>query len=83
MAKAIRKNKAVIDRNRFITEYGTEAMNDNEIADMHKECGDILWQIAGLCSVMGWPLEDVCRENLAKLADRKQRGVIDSNGDNR
>lgn len=83
MAKAIRKGKAVIDRNRFSTERGTESMTEQEITDMRKECGDILWQIAGLCSVMGWSLEDVCRENLAKLADRKQRGVIDSNGDNR
>ncbi len=83
MAKAIRKGKAFIDRNRFITERGADAMSAQEITDMRKEAGDIAWQLAGLCSVMGWSLEDVCRENLAKLADRKQRGVIDSNGDNR
>lgn len=28
-------------------------------------------------------IEEVARENLAKLADRKERGVIDSSGDNR
>ena len=50
---------------------------------MRRECGDIAWQLAGLCHVMGWSLEDVARENLGKLADRKARGVIDSNGDNR
>ncbi|MCI9284349.1 MAG: nucleoside triphosphate pyrophosphohydrolase family protein [Muribaculaceae bacterium] len=83
MAKAIRKGKAIVDNNRFITEHGTETMADNEIADMRKECGDIMWQIAGLCSVMGWPLENVCRENLAKLASRKNRGAIEGSGDNR
>jgi NTP pyrophosphatase (non-canonical NTP hydrolase) len=47
------------------------------------EAGDILWQLSGLCEVMGWRLEDVARGNLEKLASRKRRGVIDGNGDNR
>lgn len=33
----------------------------------------MLWQLAGLCTVMGWDLEDVARENLSKLADRLRR----------
>lgn len=83
MAKAIRKGKAVIDYNHFITEHGTEAMTEQEIHDLKAECGDVCWQIAGLCEVMGWTLEEVCRENLNKLNSRKQRGVIDGSGDNR
>lgn len=83
MAKAIRKGKAVIDRNRFITEYGSDAMTEQEIHDMKAECGDIIWEIAGLCTVMDWTLEEVCLENLAKLASRKERGVICGSGDNR
>lgn len=51
--------------------------------DIQKECGDILWQLAGLCSVMGWSLEDIAQQNLDKLASRKERNVIDGNGDNR
>lgn len=47
------------------------------------EAGDILWQLSGLCRAMGWDLEDVAQGNLDKLASRKQRGVIDGNGDNR
>lgn len=47
------------------------------------EAGDILWQLAGLCYVMGWKLDDVAQRNLDKLASRKQRGVIDGDGDNR
>lgn len=51
--------------------------------ELRKEAGDILWQLSGLCKVMGWSLEDVARENLDKLASRQARGVIDGNGDNR
>jgi hypothetical protein len=32
---------------------------------------------------MGWSLEDVAQMNLDKLASRKERNVIDGNGDNR
>lgn len=83
VAKHIRKEKAMIDYNSLITECGDNAMTQQDIADLRKEAGDCLWQLAGLCNVMGWTLEEVGRENLAKLADRKARGVIDSNGDNR
>lgn len=51
--------------------------------DIQKECGDILWQLAGLCTVMGWSLEDIARMNLKKLASRQKRGKIDGDGDNR
>lgn len=51
--------------------------------ELKKEAGDILWQLAGLCHVMGWDLEDVGQGNLQKLASRKERGVIDGDGDNR
>ena len=47
------------------------------------ECGDVLWQLSGICSVLGFSLEDVAKQNLAKLASRKARGVIEGNGDNR
>lgn len=51
--------------------------------ELMKEAGDILWQLSGLCSTFGWTLEEVAQMNLDKLADRKKRGVIDGNGDNR
>ena len=51
--------------------------------ELKKEAGDILWQLSGLCSVMGWSLEDVAQENLAKLSDRQKRNVIVGEGDNR
>lgn len=51
--------------------------------ELKKEAGDMLWQLAGLCNVMGWDLEDVAVGNLDKLASRKDRGVICGDGDNR
>lgn len=76
IAKAIRKNEADIIRNGLF-----QKSEDNE--DLQKEAGDILWQLSGLCSVMGWNLEDIARQNLDKLASRKRRDVIDGSGDNR
>ena len=62
-------------------------MNEDEWwakdTELMMEAGDILWQLAGLCYVMGWKLDDVAQKNLDKLASRKQRGVIDGDGDNR
>lgn len=83
VAKAIRKEKAMIDFNQFITERGSEPMTEQEIHNLKAEAGDIMWEIAGLCKVMGWTLEEVCQENLEKLASRKARGVISGDGDSR
>ena len=77
VAKAIRKEHADISVN---------DLNLNEIVydeELQKEAGDILWQFSGLCTVMGWSLEEVAQQNLDKLASRKQRNVIDGSGDNR
>ena len=49
--------------------------------ELKKEAGDILWQLSGLCTVMGWELNDVAKMNLDKLAARKAAGTIDGNGD--
>ena len=51
--------------------------------DLSKELGDAMWMIAELCTVYGLDLGEVMAENIEKLADRRERGVIDGNGDNR
>lgn len=77
VAKHIRKEKAYITENYLFTELCTW----DEEEDLKKEAGDILWQLSGLCTVMGWSLEDVAQQNLDKLAARKAIGTIDGNGD--
>lgn len=85
VAKSIRKDSSVIINNKLGNRYSPSERKKvvlyNE--ELKKETGDILWQLAGLCKVMGWSLEDVAQQNLDKLASRKERGVIDGNGDNR
>lgn len=82
VAKHIRKEKAEIIDN-LLCDGADETLSKSDLIDMRRECGDIAWQLAGLCHVMGWNLEEVCRENLDKLASRKERGVISGDGDNR
>lgn len=54
-----------------------------ELKLLRKECGDVLWMLAGVCDVMGWNLNQIAYENLKKLEDRKLRGVIEGSGDER
>ena len=79
--KHIRKEKAVINDNRFIIKRFNVTKEEQE--ELKKELGDVLWQLSGLCSVMGWSLNDIAQQNLDKLASRQQRNVIEGNGDNR
>ena len=48
-----------------------------------KELGDILWYVAASARELGYELNEVAVMNLAKLGDRRTRGVIASEGDNR
>jgi len=52
-------------------------------ADMLLELGDVLWYLACTATELGFSLEQVASANLSKTKDRKQRGVIRGEGDNR
>jgi NTP pyrophosphatase (non-canonical NTP hydrolase) len=52
-------------------------------AGMQKEVGDVLWQIAGLSTVMGWSLADLASKNLQKLAARQMNNTLKGSGDER
>ena len=83
-SKAIRKGKIRFDDNDIVF---TDKATDVDICEWEdlvaKECGDILWGVAGICEVMGWKLENIGQINLDKLAARRVSGTIDGNGDNR
>lgn len=48
-----------------------------------KELGDVLWFVACIAAYEGIDLSTVALENLSKLYDRKQRGVLQGSGDTR
>lgn len=80
VAKAIRKGNAEISHSK-LSRIGDTDMLATQDEELKKEAGDILWQLSGVCSVMGWFLNDVAQMNLDKLAARKAVGTIDGNGD--
>ena len=50
---------------------------------MQKELGDVLWQVAGLSTVMGWNMADLASKNLQKLAERQANNTLGGSGDSR
>ena len=65
--KIIRDNKNIVD----------------EREDIAKELGDVLWYVAAVARDIGFKLEAIAEMNIEKLESRKERGVIQGNGDNR
>ncbi len=53
------------------------------IVTLSKECGDVIWYLARICSEFGLSLGQVAQNNMCKLMDRKERGVLSGSGDNR
>lgn len=80
VAKHIRKGNAYISGSSDLYFNDFPELSEQE-RELMKEAGDILWQLSGLCKVMGWSLEEVAQQNLDKLAARKAVGTIDGNGD--
>jgi len=54
-----------------------------DTTDLGRELGDVLWYVAVIADHFGIPLEDVGKANIAKLADRLERGRLGGSGDDR
>lgn len=48
-----------------------------------KEIGDVLWYCSQLATEFGLSLNNIAVENMEKLSDRQERGVLQGSGDNR
>lgn len=73
----------IIEKWKKALAYRNGSFSDEEFADFKKEFADVIWYIAVLCESLGLSLDEIMQQNLAKLADRKARGVQRGSGDNR
>lgn len=67
---------------KIMRDHNGEATAEDKL-NLRKELGDLMWYVATLATEAGLDLEVIMVANLEKLASRKQRGVIQGNGDNR
>lgn len=84
IAKFIRKNDGInpfqsIDQ----LEHARREANAEFIDAIEKELGDVCWMVAALATELGLSLDRIMEKNIEKLVDRKERGVIVGEGDNR
>jgi NTP pyrophosphatase (non-canonical NTP hydrolase) len=64
-------------------DFGPSGLTESRRQLLIKEIGDVLWYIAAAATELGIDLDTVAQQNIAKLADRKTRGVLGGSGDNR
>lgn len=83
VAKAKRKGIVTISGDNILPAQLDPEGFTGFVGGFQKELGDVLWFVAMLAKHSGFTLEDIAEANLAKLADRKKRGVIIGEGDNR
>ena len=83
LAKFGRKNSTSVDVSIDRAFRGELRAHRGLKNDLIKELGDLLWQLSACCNELGVSLEDVAKDNLSKLQDRSDRGVIVGEGDNR
>ena len=83
IAKGIRKGEIIIKDNALYFDFAKLTKESLERLDepLMAEAGDILWQLSGLCTIIGWDLEKVAEYNIKKLSERKKNGTIAGNGD--
>lgn len=58
-------------------------LNESDRSDILKETQDCTWYLAEIFTQLGVKFDDMVQANIAKLADRAERGVIGGSGDNR
>lgn len=62
---------------------GGGVITPENIEEIKKELGDVLWYVASMCDTLGITMQDVATGNINKLQSRHKRGTIEGSGDNR
>lgn len=73
----------VVEKWKKIVAYKDGIVSQEDLGELAKELGDVIWYIAVMAHSLGLSLDDIMQRNLEKLASRQKRGVIKSKGDNR
>ena len=73
----------VIEKWKKIVAYKNGVVGKEDLAELAKELGDVVWYIAVMAHSLGLSLEEVMQRNVTKLQDRQKRNVIQGAGDNR
>lgn len=73
----------VVEKWKKIIAYKDGKISDEDMAELAKELGDVVWYVAVLAHSLGLSFDDIMAQNVEKLKSRKARGVITGQGDNR
>jgi NTP pyrophosphatase (non-canonical NTP hydrolase) len=73
----------VVEKWKKIVAYKNGVISDEDISELAKELGDVVWYIAVFAHTLGLSFDDVMQRNVSKLQDRKKRQVLKGLGDNR
>lgn len=73
----------VLEKWKKIVAYKEGHISSEDLAELKKELGDVVWYIAVLADSLGLSFEEVMQLNVKKLQDRQKRNVIKGAGDNR
>ena len=68
---------------KWIRDGDSKMTREQWVQAMSSEIGDVLWYAARLADELDLDLGQIAQENMDKLLDRKERGVIGGSGDNR
>jgi len=73
----------VVEKWKKIVAYKEGKISEEDLQELGKELGDVVWYIAVMAHSLGLSFDDIMQRNLEKLQSRKARGVITGAGDNR
>ena len=73
----------VVEKWKKIVAYKEGKISKEDLAELAKELGDVVWYIAVMADSLGLSFDEIMQLNVKKLADRKKRDVIRGAGDNR
>jgi NTP pyrophosphatase (non-canonical NTP hydrolase) len=73
----------VAEKIKRVVRDGRDSVTPEEVKEISKELGDVLWYVANLAAELGLELDAIAGDNIEKLKSRRERGVLHGAGDNR